>query len=1352
MNFIKKKIKGSKKAIASDDDDLDPNLFHVPQVSEGGPEGWVPYDQRIDEESEEWQAFRLLTQRVTDTLEKTQQNLSKIVASSALDDDADDIRTVSVADDEPVVTAATSKPERPPPPRRPPPARPPPPPPAALLEYDLHDDFGFGRPAAVPSILLTAGSLFLDDDDPFDTSFVARVSPIEPPDAEGFDEDDPFVVRESLLTAAAMDPFDALLGTARSKSPNPFLVDEPPAELSSSNPFATTAAASDDSFFADRAAPNPFAPDLLELDFAAPPATTSKDDLFATPSVAGNPFGSFAQPTTIADLFSLDPLDDVVRATPLPPTVPSSQQTDGDPFDAVLGSEPDLFGFDADVCDPFGTVAGPPSPPKDVAVPNKVDFPDSFPAVKKEPAHPPPRPPPPSRPPARPPPPAITVKMDRPGAWDDTPQPTRDPFDAFEMTDHTDVVLPSKLADPFGVDLFAGDESDDKVQFDPIPETVASSKGGDDQFVTPSPPRKSLEQAHADPVFDAFGDADFATPPLRKKSLEPAHADPVFDAFGDAEFAPPPPRKKSLEPTRADPVFDAFGDVDFTTPPPRNKSPEPISAIDLFSGSTSAVELKPVQVSDLPRPPSAEELDTLAPFDLMGGDFPSEPAAVPEATDTFDAFDAKFQNVGQAASDGFDPFSDAAATVSVVEHGFGSTDEFDPFFSLKESPAAPKPSPAKFPESKVAAAESPDSDSDDSGPDFSVFIRPKLRDKDDVIPNLHLGPIPVLAPPPKSPFRSPTVASPAHTSPTPRFNPFDKEPGTAAEEAHELPDPGPEQPAEVPRDLPGVNSAGTPCRDPEASESQESPGSPLFEADDTEPLEDLYPKGPGDEGWELLLRQPSKKKLTSQRFWKKVWVTVSDNGVVHLHNKKEDRDAFQELPLQACYSLSEIGAQQYDAYGKIFTVKLQYVFYRERVGVRPGQISKVTHGQISSLGQLAKLGLPLEHAPQVSQLLKLGSQTYGELKEFVRLLEDSLFHLTVHRDRALTYKTEEVQVTVIDELRAEIASTGVVLRQLARVRVFFLAFITSMPDVEIGLNDITKQGKEVVGRHDIIPVVTEEWIRLEKCEFHSCVLTEDFDKHRNIKCHPPDACFFELMRFRVRPPRNRELPLQVKTTMSVIGNRIEVRADVLVPGCISRKHGQIPCEDVAIRFPLPECWIYLFRVEKHFRYGSVKSASRKPGKIKGLERFMGGGLSIEPSLIEVSTGQAKYEHHHRAIVWRIPRLPKDGQGAYTTQLFVCRMELTSYDQIPEEFDRYVYVEFNMPATTVSHTTVRSVSVTNPNPPEKYVKYMARHEYRVEMEHVTVSSECEYIAATAVSSSSAAGNSTGGSNGSPVPSQ
>ena len=95
----------------------------------------------------------------------------------------------------------------------------------------------------------------------------------------------------------------------------------------------------------------------------------------------------------------------------------------------------------------------------------------------------------------------------------------------------------------------------------------------------------------------------------------------------------------------------------------------------------------------------------------------------------------------------------------------------------------------------------------------------------------------------------------------------------------------------------------------------------------------------------------------------------------------------------------------------------------------------------------------------------------------------------------------------------------------------------------------------------------------------------------------------------------------------------------------SRRAAQTPCEDIQIRFPLPEPWIYLFRVERRFKYGSVHSATRKPGRIKGFERLTQFAQGIlPPSLIEVSAGLAKYEHVFKAIVWRIDQLPERNEG------------------------------------------------------------------------------------------------------------
>ncbi|KAJ8934044.1 hypothetical protein NQ314_013619 [Rhamnusium bicolor] len=651
--------------------------------------------------------------------------------------------------------------------------------------------------------------------------------------------------------------------------------------------------------------------------------------------------------------------------------------------------------------------------------------------------------------------------------------------------------------------------------------------------------------------------------------------------------------------------------------------------------------------------------------------------------DDFDAFAEKFDSVRcdenkNGSSKIISAWGNETSATNEVSTGFGTDDNFDAFLALEEPPCVPQSTPNRI--SKTGSQES------DEDKDFSVFIRPKGNE------DFVSGILPTIAPPP-------APVSAAFTDTSPRFNPFDQQ-----NEVSTM--------AVVENDIPYAG-------DLKRSDSQETPPTPLYDEDVSQPLEPFPRINFTADGWDMHLHCV----------------------LLQLFNQKEDKDPFQELPLQPCYSVSDIGAQQYDQFGKIFTIKLQYIFYKERPGVRPGQVKKAEritnklsqfaayaiqgdYQGVKEFGSdLKKLGLPVEHAPQVSQLMKLGSLNFEDLKQFSFSIEEALFKLTAHRDRALHYKMEEVQITAVDELYVEQDAEGHIDKQIARVRLFFLGFLTGMPDVELGINDMRRQGKEVVGRHDIIPVVTEEWIRLEEVEFHSCIQQEDYNNTHIIKFKPPDACYIELMRFRVRPPRNRELPLQLKAQICVTGYKVELRADVLVPGFASRKLGQIPCEDVMIRFPIPECWIYLFRVEKHFRYGSVKSAHRRTGKIKGIERILGTVDSLQENLIEVTSGQAKYEHQHRAIVWRCPRLPKEGQA------------LTNYDQMPEKLAEYCYVEFTMPATQVSHTTCRSVSLQNSDsdePPEKYVRYLARHEYRVGIEHTEGESPNPYAAATFVS--------------------
>lgn len=414
----------------------------------------------------------------------------------------------------------------------------------------------------------------------------------------------------------------------------------------------------------------------------------------------------------------------------------------------------------------------------------------------------------------------------------------------------------------------------------------------------------------------------------------------------------------------------------------------------------------------------------------------------------------------------------AFGEVSTGDDGFGNED--DDFYAM-QAPA------------RAESVESVDKE-------FSVVIRPKAEGAAGVAPQ--------LAPPPP-PAR--TAVSQATTSP-PAVNPFEDVSGFPAPAATET--------------------------SMKRSDSQDTPQTPLYDEDVSQPLEEfprLHYVGPG---WEMQLRQPNKKKITGQRFWKKIFVRLvvqNDVPVVQLLNQAGDKQPFQELPLQPSYSVSEIGAQQYDQFGKIFTMKLQYIFYKERPGVRPGQVTKAERitNKLTKFAQYAiagdyegvkefgsdlkKLGLPVEHAPQSSQLFKIGSMNYEDMKQFSVCIEEALFKLPALRERALTYKMEEVQVTAVDEISVEQDYEGKILKQIARVRLFFLAFLTGMPTIELGVNDMWRQGKEVVGRHDIIPVATEEWIRLEAVEFHSVVNQQEYERTRTIKWVHRffDTLFFE---------------------------------------------------------------------------------------------------------------------------------------------------------------------------------------------------------------------------------------------------
>ncbi|CAH1791265.1 unnamed protein product [Owenia fusiformis] len=501
------------------------------------------------------------------------------------------------------------------------------------------------------------------------------------------------------------------------------------------------------------------------------------------------------------------------------------------------------------------------------------------------------------------------------------------------------------------------------------------------------------------------------------------------------------------------------------------------------------------------------------------------------------------------------------------------------------------------------------------------------------------------------------------------------------------------------------------------------------ELEKLEPLPPYHPKFEG-EGWSLLMRI-GKKKMTKERAWRPCFVRLIENQgrfTLRVFNTEEEKHPLHEVQLAPNFNMSDVKLQYYDDYGKIHIFKLYSVTYKERVGFKaerlaPSQIKANFQTFKKAVMRHPKTTDLIDHSKVKTELFKFGCKDRPMICSLVQEIEDALMKVVATRGSPQTYIKDECNAEIWDEYEGTVDKSGHIENQKGRVRIFYKAFINDHPKVELGINDKRRRGKEVVRRKDIVPVKTDEWIRIETPEFHNCVDMKEWNENQMIIFTPLDAIESELMRFRVRPKQNFQLPLQVRVQMVVKERHVEIRSDVIVPGYFNmkRKHSQVPCEDIMIRFPLPEAWIYLFRTEKHFRYGTVKSIRKKPGKIKGLDRLaqMAQGLFNYGSIMEVSTGQAKYEHIYRSIVWRISRLPELNQGAYKEHIFILRLDLGPHDIMPETYEQYAEVEFTMPNTTVSKCAVRSIAVEGPDdPPEKWVNYLSKYEYKVEIEFKT----------------------------------
>uniref|UniRef100_A0A8C0CX01 Stonin-2 n=1 Tax=Balaenoptera musculus TaxID=9771 RepID=A0A8C0CX01_BALMU len=448
------------------------------------------------------------------------------------------------------------------------------------------------------------------------------------------------------------------------------------------------------------------------------------------------------------------------------------------------------------------------------------------------------------------------------------------------------------------------------------------------------------------------------------------------------------------------------------------------------------------------------------------------------------------------------------------------------------------------------------------------------------------------------------------------------------------------------------------------------------------------------DGWPMMLRIPEKKNIMSSRHWGPIYIKLTDSGYLQLYYEKGLEKPFREFKLEICHEISEPRLQNYDENGRIHSLRIDRVTYKEKKKYQPKPA--------------------VAHVAEREQVIKLGTTNYDDFLSFIRAVQDRLMDLPVLSmdlcTVGLNYLEEEIVVDVRDEFSGLVSKgDNQILQHRVLTRVHILSFLSGLAECRLGLNDVLVKGNEIVSRQDIMPTTTTKWIKLHECHFHRCVDEDVFNSSRVILFNPLDACRLELMRFRT-VFAEKTLPFTLRTVASISGAEVEVQSWLRMSSGFSSNCDpltQVPCENVMVRYPVPSEWV------KNLRRESVLGEKSLKAKVNRGASFGSSSLSGSEPVMRVTLGTAKYEHAFNSIVWRINRLPDKTQVASGhPHCFFCHLELGSDREVPSRFANHVNVEFSMPTTSASRAAVRSISVEDKTDVRKWVNYSAHYSYKV----------------------------------------
>ncbi|XP_016420309.1 stonin-1-like isoform X1 [Sinocyclocheilus rhinocerous] len=445
-------------------------------------------------------------------------------------------------------------------------------------------------------------------------------------------------------------------------------------------------------------------------------------------------------------------------------------------------------------------------------------------------------------------------------------------------------------------------------------------------------------------------------------------------------------------------------------------------------------------------------------------------------------------------------------------------------------------------------------------------------------------------------------------------------------------------------------------------------------------------------GWSLMLRIPEKKNRMSSRQWGPIYLQLLPGALLLLFYEKGLEKPFKEFQLHANCALSGPKVESYGEPRKIATLKVEHVLYVERKRYHPKH--EVTH------------------EPEVEQLLKFGTTEYGDLEDLLVSIEEELLRLPVPHQQHKHYEEQELSLQISDHVWMRQSKDGAVLKCTAVTQIHCLAFLNGAVECFLALNDLglLRQAPAYASDED-----EEVWMEIADYHFHRCVREAEFVDKRLIKFCPPDACRVELVRYRTVLLHCEEPPLSVKALVTVQGACVELQVFLNV---LSRfpSPTETVCENVVLQVPFPGDWVKVPNSMSLLRQKSLKARMNRNTCLGSAH------VAESQSVMHVSVGTVKYENVHRAIVWRIERLPPKNMALEQPQSLACKLELASDQEIPTDWLPFVRVECEVADAVASHTRVKSVGIESDVQPQKHLSSRAHYHCQVEIEKKLVEAE------------------------------